>query len=119
MHFIGFFFTFLCLLWGIFKITKKGNTLCYDTISGRYFTSDIEKINKIVNDINRDLRDKMYIPLNEFYYRLGLDGIKAGDLLGWNIEKGYLEVKFTSQLAEDGTPALVIDYIVAPKYNYM
>ncbi|MFR8351429.1 MAG: DUF6353 family protein [Blautia obeum] len=24
-------------------ITEKGNTLCYDAISGRYFKSDIEK----------------------------------------------------------------------------
>ena len=30
----------------IFIITEKGNTLCYDVISGRYFKSDIEKLKR-------------------------------------------------------------------------
>lgn len=34
-------------------LTDKGSTLCYDAISGRYFKSDIDKIKKAVNDINK------------------------------------------------------------------
>ena len=34
-------------------ITEKGNTLCYDAISGRYFKSDIEKIKKAECELNR------------------------------------------------------------------
>lgn len=99
-------------------ITEKGNTLCFDVISGRYFKSDIDKLRKIENELNRAMRDDMYISLNDFYYEIGLSDTKMGDDLGWNIDDGYIDLSFSSQLAEDGTPCLVIDYKVAPKYDY-
>lgn len=99
-------------------ITDKGDTLCFDAVSGRYFKSDIEKLKKAVNELNRRMRDEMYISLNEFYYEIGLNGIGIGDELGWNIDNGYIEPDFSSQLAEDGTPCLVIGYYVQPRYDY-
>ncbi len=99
-------------------ITEKGNTLCYDSISGRYFKSDIDKLKKVENELNRRMRDEMYISLNEFYYEIGLNPISIGDDLGWNIDHGYIELNFSSQLADEGTPCLVIDYRVAPRYEY-
>jgi hypothetical protein len=99
-------------------ITEKGNTLCYDAISGRYFKSDIDKIKKAENELNRRMRDEMYISLNEFYYEIGLNPIGIGDDLGWDIDHGYIELSFSSQLADEGTPCLVIDYQVAPRYEY-
>lgn len=99
-------------------ITEKGNTLCYDIISCRYFRSDIDKIKKIENELNRRMRDEMYISLNDFYYELGLNGSSMGEDLGWNIDEGYIDLNFSSQLAEDGTPCLVINYKLAPRYDY-
>lgn len=99
-------------------ITEKGNTLCLDYVSGRYFKSDIDSIKKAVNELNRRMRDEMYISLNEFYYEIGLPPNGSGDDLGWNIDKGYIEPDFSSQLAEDGTPCLVISYLVGPRYDY-
>lgn len=99
-------------------ITEKGNTTCYDAISGRYFKGDIDKIRKAENELNRRMRDEMYVTLNEFYDEIGLDHIKVGDDLGWNIEKGYIELEFTSHLDQNNTPCLVIDYRVAPVYDY-
>lgn len=99
-------------------ITEKGNTLCYDAVSGRYFKGDIEKIKKAECELNRQMRDEMYISLNDFYYEIGLDNIKLGDELGWNIDDGYIDLSFSSQLAGDGTPCLVIDYTIAPRYDF-
>lgn len=99
-------------------ITERGNTLCYDVISGRYFKSDIDKLKKVENELNRRMRDEMYISLNEFYYEIGLNPTSIGDDIGWNIDHGYIELKFSSQLTDDGTPCLVIDYQVAPRYEY-
>lgn len=99
-------------------ITEKGNTLCYDAISGRYFKSDIEKIKKAECELNRQMLDDMYVSLNDFYYEIGLDSVKLGDELGWNVDSGYIDLSFSSQLASDGTPCLVIDYSVAPRYDY-
>lgn len=99
-------------------ITERGNTLCYDAVSGRYFKSDIDKLKKAVNELNRQMRDEMYISLNEFYYEIGLNPISIGDEIGWNIDQGYIDLSFSSQLADDGTPCLVIEYHIAPRYDF-
>lgn len=99
-------------------VTPKGNTLCYESTSGRYFKSDIEQIKKSVNEINRRMLSDMYISLNEFYDELGLDHTSIGEELGWHIDDGYIELDFSSLLADDGTPCLAVDYITPPRYNY-
>lgn len=99
-------------------ITEKGNTLCYDVISGRYFKSDIDKLKKVENELNRRMRDDMYISLNDFYYEIGLNPTSIGDDLGWSIDHGYIDLSFSSQLADDGVPCLVIDYHISPRYEY-
>lgn len=99
-------------------LTEKGNTLCFDTISGRYFKTDIEKLKASVNELNRQMRDEMFISLNDYYYELGLSPTKIGDDLGWNIDKGYIDLSFSSQLTDTQTPCLVIDYSNPPVYRY-
>lgn len=99
-------------------LTEKGNTLCYDVLSGRYFKSDIDAIKKAENELNRQMKFDDYVTLNEFYAALGLSDIKIGDTLGWDIAKGYIDLDFSSQLADDGTPCLVIGHHVAPQHTY-
>ena len=99
-------------------ITGKGDTLCYESVSGRYFRSDIEKIKQIVNELNRRMLLDDSISLNDFYGEIGLEHTKIGDELGWNINNGYIDINFRAHLATDGTPVLVIDHNVPPKYNY-
>ena len=99
-------------------ITEKGNTLCYDSISGRYFKSDMEKIRKAVNELNRKMVYDNYVSLNEFYDELDLIHTSVGDELGWSMDGGFIDIGFSSQIADDGTPCLVINYDVAPKYDY-
>lgn len=100
-------------------VSGNGNTRCFDTITKRRFVSDIEKIKRVVNELNRRMvNGEDYISLNEFYYELGLDGVSIGDELGWNVTRGLIEVDFSAQLDADGTPCIVIDYSVAPKRGF-
>lgn len=99
-------------------VTERGTTLCYDAVFGRYFRSDIDMIKRAVNELNRSIVSSMYASLNEFYDEIGLPPIDIGDKLGWNIDDGQIEVDFSSQLAADGTPCLVIQFSVAPDYGY-
>lgn len=99
-------------------VTSKGNTLCRDAISGRYFRSDIDKIKKIVNELNRQMIYQNYISLNDFYYELGLDPVKNGSALGWNLDSGLIELDFSTCLAENDEPCVVIDYLVGPRYEF-
>lgn len=99
-------------------ITADGNTLCYDSISGRYFTSDIEKLRKAENNLNKRLMSEMYISLNELYYELGLRCTDQGNNLGFNIDDGLIEFSFSAQIADDGRPCIVLGYHVGPRYGY-
>ncbi len=97
--------------------TGKGSSLCYDSIS-RYFECDIETIRKAENTINKKLLNEMYVSLNDFYYEIGLRPSDIGDDLGWNIDDGFVDLYFSSQIAEDGRPCLVINYRIAPRYDF-
>ena len=99
-------------------VTEKGNTLCYDAISGRYFTSDIEKLKHTENELNKRLLSEMYIGLNDLYYELGLRCTDQGNELGWNINDGMIDFVFSYQSADDGRPCLVVGYRVGPRYGY-
>lgn len=102
-------------------LTKRGDTLCFDSLSGRYFKSDADTLRRAENSLNRMLINDVYVSLNEFYYEIGLPSTKIGDDLGWNLYdggNGMIELYFSSHLTADDTPCLVIDYNIAPKYDY-
>ena len=99
-------------------IITNNDTLCMDTISGRYFKSDMESIKQAINKLNRRLTYENYISLNEFYGEIGLDNVKNGELLGWNIDSGLIEPTFSTCLTEDGRPCIVLDFMVEPRYDY-
>lgn len=99
-------------------VTGKGDTLCYDPLSGRYFKSSIEKLKRAENEMNRQMLRDGAISLNELYYEIGLDEVRIGNYVGWNAEKSLIDMCFSSQLASDGTPCVVMDFAVAPQYGY-
>lgn len=100
-------------------IAGTGTTLCYDTISSRYFTSDMETIRKALNDVNKKLLAQDYVSLNEFYDEIDLDHTKIGDDIGWNTWRdGLIEIGFSSSISKDGRPCLVLDYTVEPRYDF-
>ena len=102
-------------------ITKKGTTLCYDYMSGRYFESDLDTIKKAINKISGiALRDD-YVSLNEFYDEIELERTGIGDEFGWNISRigrNLIEPSFSYQPATDEQPCVVIAFEPMPKPNY-
>lgn len=99
-------------------VTGGGETLCFDTLSGRYFKSSIEKIRKVENDMNQRLISEMWLSLNELYDKLGMSGISLGDEVGWNVD-GFLDFHFTAKIADDGQPCIVVDHWRLPSGDYM
>ena len=72
-------------------VTPNGTTLCFDSLSGRYFESSMETIRKLQNDFNYSMFGEGPMSLNEWYQELGLEGTKLGDEMGWSMEWGQLE----------------------------
>ena len=103
-------------------MTDKGEVTCYDVWSGRYFKSDMDTMNRVVNELNKRMLDSYngYISLNEFYDEIGLAATKVGNELGWRIDgdRNLIELRFDSQIATDGTPCLVVDFETRPKYEF-
>lgn len=87
----------------------SGTHLCYDSISGRYFKSDVESIRSKMNDFNHELNGDYYSDLNYWYIILDLPSIGIGHMLGWNANR-LMDINFSSQIAPNGEPCIVLDY---------
>lgn len=98
-------------------ITGKGDHLCYDTLTGRYFKSNIEDVRKAVNEINANVINNVYASQNDFYSLIGLPPTGYGEEVGWRTDN-LMDVQFTSHLSEDGQPCLALNYTVAPIRGY-
>ena len=85
----------------------------YDAYSGRYFKSTVNKIDRVVNELNYTLLREMCVSLNEFYAGIGLEGISLGDQLGWN-EQRQIEVHYGSRVTEEGRACIVLDFVIEP-----
>lgn len=99
---------------------KEDEIPFYDIAFGQLFYSTLEKVDAAVNQINYDMLGNQYASLNDFYDELGIDRIDIGDSLGWNISRdGMLEISHDrTQVAKNGKPCFVIEYHVAPAYDY-
>lgn len=100
-------------------ITGNGETLCLDPLNDRLFKSNIDRIRKAENTLNKEMIHDMhgYVSLNEFYNELGLKSVETGDLLGWNTEH-LIDLHITAGMTEDEEPCLVIGHYNPPKYKY-
>ena len=98
-------------------VVGTGKVLCFDTLSSRYFMSDMETLRKVQNDMNRIILDDMFASLNDFYYRIGLDPMNLGEELGWTIDS-LIDLKFTTRLSDDGQPCLVVNYESVPRSDF-
>ena len=100
--------------------TGKGETNCYDMLSGRPFKSDRNKIEKAMNNLNYRMTggQEMCISLNEFYYAIGLPPIPIGDDIGWRIDKGLIDIYFASFLLEDDEPYMTVEFLIPPEHGF-
>ena len=94
--------------------SKGGSTLFFDSFSGRYFKSDLETVNKALNEFNARLLREDYLNINDLFDDWGLEPIKGGAWMGWMAEKGLVELRISAKVATSGDPCLVIDYSIEP-----
>lgn len=99
--------------------TRKGNTLCFDPLSARYFKSDIDQIKRAELAIKEVLLHDICgnASVNDFYDELGLPHTLVGDKLGWNTDD-LIKIHISSHITDNGQPSAVIDYEVEPKYEF-
>lgn len=101
----------------------KGDILCYDPYSDRYFESSEEKIRHAVNIANTELFANMRLSMNDMYYALGLKPNKFSATRGWDLNDALdyrkdfpIEPRFTAHLSEKGIPCLSVEFFPEPDY---
>lgn len=94
-------------------ITGKGNVLCYDDFTGKYFRANAEHLRQSIGRLTDQCRQENNVSINDFYDIIG--GIKlnrAFDRMGWDVDDivyGLLPIDISTQLIED-EPCLVLVY---------
>lgn len=87
----------------------KGEVLCCELWTGRYFKSDMESLRKAENDINQMVVNTYWVTMSDFYDLLNLDHTSESDNLGWDTDK-LLELEFSTTMSPEGEPCLAFDY---------
>ena len=98
--------------------TGKGKTLFFDEEFNNYFESDMQAVKKAANDLNFQILNEDYASVNDLYYLLGIPPMKSGDSLGWSSAYGGCEMKYSSIITDDDRPCIVLNYGIAPRYDY-
>lgn len=98
-------------------ITGDGDTIFLDPLSKRFFKSDIDRVRKVENALNKQMLHDICgsVSVNEFYDELGLERTDIGDYLEWNTEH-LIDLDITPGMADNGKPCLVIGHHNAPVY---
>ena len=60
----------------------------------------------------------MYVSLSELYDELDLDHTSMSDELGWNLDDGLIDIEFSSHIADDGRPCIVMSYRKPPRPDF-
>jgi hypothetical protein len=90
-------------------IHGPGNILCCELYTGRYFTADVETLNRAVNTINSIALKRECASLSDMYDLLGLSHTQFSDEIGWRSDR-LLEIETTFIGTEDGRPCLAFEY---------
>ena len=101
--------------------TGKGDLLCFEGYSGRWFWSSKEAVEEAEDELNSTFRTDIYCCLNDFYKYLGIEETHFGFEYGWvNHEDWYTEsdgIRFENTIAFDrdkGCDVLYIDIFTYP-----
>ena len=90
-------------------------TLFFDVFTGRYFRADsIEIVRKVLNDLNETMFQEDFVPLNDFYYGVGLEDTEFGNEIGWSIAYGSITAEFDAYLRND-RPIVSVTFQIKPR----
>lgn len=100
--------------------TGIGNTLCLDLLSKHEFISDIDKIKRVMNDLNYRMTAgmEMCISLNEFYQGIGIPTMPYGEKMGWRVDEGLIDIHFDSFVTDKDVPCVTIEFLNPPVYGF-
>lgn len=104
---------------------EEGKELFYDDFSGRYFESTKAIVQRAEYQINRNIFQREYAYLNEFYDELGIDTIDGGWDLGWSPGanelmgwQSWLDFNHHHTVMDDGLECTIISFCIHPMEDF-
>lgn len=89
--------------------TGKGDLLCYDRYSGRWFRSEEDEVKKAIKEYSDMFKQGLYLSLNDLYRLYGIDETDFG------FQYGYAATEMCYDF-EDGIP-MYVSRMFEPKYG--
>lgn len=86
-----------------------GQVLCCEMYTMRYFRSDMERLRKVENELNRMINHERYVTMAELYDMLGLENTSDCDRMGWDSDR-LVEFLFTTIMSPQGEPCIAFAY---------
>ena len=71
--------------------TGRGDLLCYECFSGRWFRSSEEAVRKAIKAFTTMFELGAYVCLNDFYDKLGIETTRFGHTWGWPSNPDYYD----------------------------
>lgn len=101
-------------------VSEDGDTWFIDAYSQIPFKSTVNKIDKAINELNRDM--VVYAPsgasLSDFYDKLDLPHTGYSDQVGWTLDDGPVEKDISDAIVKDGKAYIILDFMVRPQYDF-
>lgn len=101
--------------------TKHGHYLILDEFTGVKFRSNLEIVNRAINELNYRMNREMFVGLYELYADLDLSQCITARIkrCGWNADNGLVDIRKTTYFDDEyQEPALAISYTVDPRDDY-
>lgn len=106
-------------------VLNDDEELFYDYFSDRYFNATKHAVQQAEYHLNRNLVQRDYAYVNEFYEELGLEPIDGGWDLGWspgmNLETAWqewLDFGHEKVVMDDGLECTIITFYIEPRLDF-
>lgn len=104
---------------------SEDKQLFFDEFSGRYFESTLADVQEAQYFVNRELVLRDYVALNEYYERLGMETIEAGEFLGWSQDgnfatywQSWIDFGNKKTLIDDDLECYIVTMYTEPTMDY-
>lgn len=98
-------------------VLGQGEILMLDSYTMRPFTSTMEKVRKVENDMRElMLNGEKTVSCSDWLKGIGLRTTPYSDDFGWNTESGF-KLDYTPGQSDDGRPCFIWHFVIEPQYR--
>lgn len=98
-------------------IIIEGEVLCFESYTGRYFNSTMEKIRRAANSTLQEIHNHGFATASYFYEEIDLPDTSWSEHLGWNLDTLF-DLKYSSVISKDGRPCITVNFVNPPIEDY-